>query len=99
MTTPGHEPEPSADDDPEPDATIADTSRPPSPAAAAPNWRTVVAVDVGLGAFGILVGMVLAVAWLPVAGAGLASVALVYAVLAIRRGRQWSAWRRSAGLG
>jgi hypothetical protein len=85
--------------DPEPTARGGTaSSRPPSPAAAAPNWRTVVAVDAGLGALGIIIGVVLAFTWLPVAGAGLASVALVYVVLAVRRGRQWAGWRRSAGL-
>jgi hypothetical protein len=71
---------------------------PPSPAAAAPNWRTVVAVDVGLGVVATLVGVALAFRWQPVAGAGLASVALVYTVLAVRRGQQWAAWRRQSGL-
>lgn len=71
----------------------------PSPAAAAPNWRTVVAVDVGLGVIVVVVGMVLSLLWQPVFGAGIASLGLVYAVLAGRRGRSWAAWRRRNGLG
>ena len=63
---------------------------PPSPAAAAPNWRTVIAVDVG--------GMVTAFLWIPAVGAGVASLGLTYGVLAARRGIRWAAWRRRVGL-
>lgn len=73
--------------------------RAPSPAAAAPNWRSVVAVDVGLGVAVVVVGVVLSLVWQPVFGAGIASLGLVYAVLAWRRGRSWAAWRRRNGLG
>jgi hypothetical protein len=93
MTMPEH-----ADDTDPPDTTDGDSSRPPSPAAAAPNWRTVAAVDVSLGLVVLVIGTALSVLWQPVFGAGLASLALVYTVLAVRRGRQWAAWRRQAGL-
>lgn len=70
----------------------------PSPAAAAPNWMTVVVVDVGVGVVALVVGCALAFAWQPAIGAGLASVGLLYAALAWRRGRRWAAWRRRNGL-
>lgn len=74
------------------------SDKPPSPAAAAANWRTVVAVDVGMGMAAVVVGVVLAFVWQPVVGAGIASLALVYVVLAVRRGMQWADWRRRNGL-
>ena len=77
---------------------MSDADPPPSPAAAAPNWRTVVAVDVGVGVAVLAAGVVLAFVWQPTIGAGIASLGLVYAVLAWRRGRRWSAWRQRNGL-
>lgn len=71
---------------------------PPSPAAAAPNWRTVIAVDVGLGVAVVVGGMVTAFLWIPAVGAGVASLGLTYGVLAARRGIRWAAWRRRVGL-
>lgn len=71
---------------------------PPNPAAAAPNWRTVVTVDVGLGLVVLVVGVVLAFSWQPVVGSGVASLGLMYVVLAVRRGRRWQAWRLRNGL-
>jgi len=55
------------DDD---DAPVA--PRPPSRAAAAPNWRTVVAVDTGVGVAVMVVGVVLAFTWQPVVAASTA---------------------------
>jgi hypothetical protein len=80
-----------------PDRGLA-SDKPPSPAAAAANWRTVVAADVGMGMAAVVVGVVLAFVWQPVVGAGIASLALVYVVLAVRRGAQWADWRRRNGL-
>lgn len=74
------------------------SARPPSPAAAASNWRTVVAADVGMGVAGVVLGVVLAFIWQPVIGAGIASLGLVYVVLAVRRAGQWVDWRRRNGL-
>lgn len=73
-------------------------ARPPSPAAAASNWRTVVVADVGMGVAGVLLGVVLAFVWQPVIGGGIASLGLVYVVLAVRRASQWADWRRRNGL-
>jgi hypothetical protein len=73
-------------------------SRPPSPAAAAVNWRTVAAADVGMGAAVVVVGVVLAFLWHPVIGGGIASLGLVYLVLAARRAAEWADWRRRNGL-
>lgn len=78
---------------------MSDADPPPSPAAAATNWRTVVVVDVGVGVLVTLVGVALAFSWQPVVGAGIASLGVVYAALAWRRGLQWAAWRRRNGLG
>jgi hypothetical protein len=76
----------------------APSDPPPSPAAAAPNWRTVIAVDVGLGIAVVVAGIVAAMTWVPVVGAGVSSLGLTYAVLAARRGTRWAAWRRRNGL-
>lgn len=73
-------------------------ARPPSPAAAASNWRTVVVADVGMGVAVVAVGIVLAFVWQPVIGGGIASLGLVYVVLAARRAGQWADWRRRNGL-
>lgn len=77
---------------------MTDPDPAPSPAAAAPNWRTVVTVDIGLGVLVLVIGAVLAFTWQPVVGGGIASLGLVYAVLAARRAQQWAAWRRRNGL-
>ena len=91
--------DPGAVGDPDPDPGSGSGNDPaPSPAAAAPNWRSVVAVDVGVGVIVVVVGVVLSLAWQPVVGAGIASLGLVYATLAWRRGQQWAAWRRRNGL-
>ncbi len=74
-------------------------SPPPSPAAAAPNWRTVIAVDAAVGIGVIVVGFTLAVVWQPVVGSGIASLGLVYVALGLRRAARWRTWRRAAGLG
>lgn len=71
---------------------------PPSPAAAAANWRTVVAVDAAVGLVVLLAGVALSLLWQPVVGAGVASLGLVYTALVARRARRWAAWRRTAGL-
>jgi hypothetical protein len=71
---------------------------PPSPAAAAPNWRVVIAADAALGVGVVVVGVVLAVTWQPVVGSGLASLGFVYVALGLRRATRWRAWRRAVGL-
>lgn len=68
------------------------------PAAAyAPNWRTVLAVDAGMGAVLLGAGVVLAFVWNPVGGGLMGSLGLVYVVLVARRARAWAALRRNAG--
>lgn len=74
------------------------SDKPPSPAAAAANWRTVAAVDVGMGVIVVVAGIVLAFVWQPVIGGGIASLGLVYVVLAARRAAEWAQWRRRNGL-
>jgi len=75
-----------------------EAERPGHPAAYAANWRTVLAVDVGVGVVGILVGFVLMVVWSLFFGAGIASLGLVYVLMVARRWRQWAELRREAGL-
>ena len=84
------------DDD---DSTGASPREPTVPRAAlAPNWRTVLAVDAGMGLVLLLAGIVLAVVWSPVGGGFMGSLGLVYLVLVARRARTWAALRRDAGL-
>jgi hypothetical protein len=81
-----------------PDLGPPDPGPPPSSAAAAANWRTVVAVDAAVGLVVLLAGVALSLLWQPVVGAGVASLGLVYTALVARRARRWAAWRRAAGL-
>lgn len=60
----------------------------------ASNWRTPIYVDLVLGTIVFVVGFVLAVTWMPVAGGGIGALGLLYDALAIRRWRRWSALRR-----
>lgn len=83
---------------PLPDEEPAAEGRGPAAAYAA-NWRTVLAVDAGMGAVMLAAGVVLAVVWNPVGGGLLGSLGLVYLVLVARRARAWAALRRDAGLG
>jgi hypothetical protein len=82
----------------------ADHDEPARPAAVGPaaayarNWRTVLAVDAGMGVVLLLAGVVLAVVWNPVAGGFMGSLGLVYVVLVARRARAWRQLRRDAGL-
>jgi hypothetical protein len=66
-------------------------------AALAPNWRSPLRVDLGLGIVVLLAGL-----WLLGAGVGLGALAVVaggaYATLVVRRWRHWAAIRRQAGL-
>ncbi len=68
------------------------------PAALASNWRTVLAVDLGLGLAVLAVGLVLAVLWHPVPGGAVGALGGSYAVLVAQRWRRWAAQRRAAGL-
>ena len=90
------------DDLPEPDderSTEVSRREPTAPRAAlAPNWRTVLAVDAGMGLVLLLAGIVLALVWSPVGGGFMGSLGLVYLVLVARRARTWSQLRRDAGL-
>ncbi len=69
-----------------------------SAAAFAPNWKTVLAVDAGVGLLIALIGVAITlwvVAWLgsPVIGLG-----VLYLLLVGRRALQWRYLRREAGL-
>lgn len=69
-----------------------------SAAAFAPNWKTVLAVDAGVGLCIVLIGVAVTlwvVAWLgsPVIGLG-----VLYVLLVGRRALQWRYLRREAGL-
>lgn len=87
---------PEPDDDPSTEASRREPSVPR--AALAPNWRTVLAVDAGMGLVLLLAGIVLAVVWSPVGGGFMGSLGLVYLVLVARRARAWAQLRRDAGL-
>jgi hypothetical protein len=60
----------------------------------APNWRTPIYVDLVLGTVVFVVGLVLAIAWSPIAGGGIGALGALYDALAIRRWRRWAALRR-----
>ncbi len=68
------------------------------PAVLAANWRTVLAVDLGLGLVVLVIGLVLAVRWHPVPGGAIGALGGAYAVLVAQRWRRWAALRRAAGL-
>ena len=68
------------------------------PAVYASNWRTVLAVDAGMGVLVVVAGVIAALAWNLVLGGVLGSLGVAYVALVVRRGRQWSALRRDAGL-
>lgn len=72
--------------------------RPPHPAAAAVNWRTVLAADALVGLVPLLAGLAMVAWWSVVVGAGIASLGFAYLALVWRRARLWSAWRHRAGL-
>lgn len=86
---------PDGEADSYPDATDA----PPHRAAAAPNWRSIIAVDVSLGVAVMVLGAVLAFRWQPVLGSGLSSLGLLYVMVALRRASLWRSWRQRNGLG
>ena len=67
-------------------------------AAYAKNWLTVLAVDALAGVAVIALGLYLTVSWNPVGGGFIGSLGVVYVLLVIRRGRDWAALRREAGL-
>jgi hypothetical protein len=62
----------------------------------APNWRTPLVVDIVVGVVVLLVGLALAIAWNPIGGGGLGALGGIYALLAVRRYRQWAALRAAA---
>jgi ABC-type phosphate transport system permease subunit len=64
--------------------------------AYAANWRTVLAVDAGLGVLVALVGVVLALSVSAVVGVALGVLGAAYAALIGVRARRWSRLRRSA---
>jgi hypothetical protein len=67
-------------------------------AALARNWRTILAIDVGMGVIVLAAGVVLLLAgswW----GLLIASVGLIQTFFAIGRVTKWRRIRRRAGLG
>jgi hypothetical protein len=68
------------------------------PAVLAANWRTVLAVDLGLGLVVLAMGLVLAVLWHPLPGGAIGALGGTYAVLVAQRWRRWATLRRAAGL-
>lgn len=62
------------------------------------NWRTPLIVDVVGGAVVFVAGAVLAALWSPFIAGGVGALGGLYAVLAVRRWRQWAGRRRTAGL-
>ena len=62
--------------------------------ALAPNWRTVLIVDVLMGVLMIAAGVVASLVWSVVLGAFLAAVGMVYVLLVARRWRRWAGIRR-----
>jgi hypothetical protein len=67
-------------------------------AALAPNWRSVLAVDAGIGSLMFTAGVVLMIAWNVVVGAFVGSVGLTYFVAVGYRYRDWRRARIEAGL-
>lgn len=67
-------------------------------AVLAPNWRTVLAVDAGMGLVLLLAGIVLAVVWSPVGGGFMGSLGLVYLVLVACGRAPGPSCERDAGL-
>ena len=64
----------------------------------ASNWRTVLAVDAGLGAVVAVAGLVVLFAINVFVGAGIGAFGVVYVALMYRRYRYWEQLRREAGL-
>lgn len=77
---------------------MTETLERPNVAAAAPNWRSIILIDAGLGAALVVIGAVLAVIWMPWLGAVVAAVGVVYTALVVRRGLSWHRWRKAVGL-
>ncbi len=77
---------------------MTETLERPNVAAAAPNWRSIILIDAGLGVALAVIGVALAVVWMPWLGAVVAAVGVVYVALVVRRGLRWHRWRRAVGL-
>ena len=60
------------------------------------RWRTPLIVDIVLGSIVLVLGLVLAVNWSPVAGGGFGALGGLYAALAVRRWRLWAGLRGAA---
>ncbi len=70
---------------------------PSDEAAFAANWRTVLAVDAGLGVAVTVAGIALALVVQVALGAVLAAAGVVYVALVARRARRWRRLRGQAG--
>ena len=80
-------------------AQIEPPGRLPGPDAVyAKNWKTVLAVDAGMGVAVVIAGLWLAVVWNPIGGGFLGSLGAVYVFLVAKRAATWAAWRRDVGL-
>lgn len=81
------------------DADDHATERLPGPPAVyASNWKTVLAVDAGMGVLVVLVGAFVAIRSSVPVGAAIAVLGAAYVTLVANRARQWATWRRDAGL-
>lgn len=82
------------------DAEDPTSDPPPSRAASASNWRSVLLADAAMGGVLIVVGVALLVGWDQViAGASAASFGVAYLLVVRRRRDTWVEWRRRNGLG
>jgi hypothetical protein len=66
--------------------------------ALAPNWRTVLAVDAGIGLVVFVAGVALMFLWDVVVGAFIAAGGCTYVTVVARRYLQWQKVRHDAGL-
>jgi hypothetical protein len=66
----------------------------PDDAAYAPNWWRILLIDAGIGVVIVVVGVVLALAWSPVAWA-LVPLGVFYEYQVIKRVFRWRALRRT----
>jgi len=67
-------------------------------AALAVNWRTVLAVDAGVGLLVLIAGLVVALAATVAGGVLLAASGAAYGSMVAVRARRWDRLRREAGL-
>ena len=83
----------------EPDDSAPSEERlPGSRAAYAVNWKTVLAVDAGMGVVVALGGVVAIAVWNFYLGVALTGLGLFYVAMVARRARAWARLRDDAGM-